>query len=409
MKNFGIKLSLFLIYFVFAALLNSVGILIERSITIYGVSKPDAAILEPFKDLSIAIMAFVVGSFLPRLGFKRAMLISLAAVFFACIGMYFGNTFWSVKLLFLATGLSFAVVKVAVFALIGYITDTKKGHSSLMSLTETVFMLGIIFMYIVFPLFFDENDQNAWLRGYILMAALISLAFVIILFSKFNIETKKSEGLVKDLSNMFKLFYKPLIWVFVAFAFLYVMTEQGIMTWLPTFNKDTLKLDAKLSAQMAVLLMVSIALGRFITGIIARKIKWIYISAVCVVLAVILVLLVLPMAANLEATEINSITDLPVVSYLFPLIGLFLAPLYPLVNSTVLSSVDKSIHSSLAGILTFFSAVGGTLGSLLIGNLFDSLGGEKVFYLSLVPFSLMFIIFFIINRLTTESISVQEI
>jgi len=191
--------------------------------------------------------------------------------------------------------------------------------------------------------------------------------------------------------------------VFVAFAFLYVMTEQGIMTWLPTFNKDTLKLDAKLSSQMAVLLMVSIALGRFLTGIIAKKVKWFYISVVCVILAVVLVLLVLPLAKNIDAIEINSLADLPVVSYLFPLIGLFLAPLYPLVNSTVLSSVEKSKHSSLAGILTFFSAVGGTLGSLLIGNLFDSFGGDKVFYLSLIPFALMFFIFFIINRLTTET------
>ena len=202
---------------------------------------------------------------------------------------------------------------------------------------------------------------------------------------------------------MLNKFTEPLIWVFVAFAFLYVMTEQGIMTWLPTFNKDTLKLDAKLSSQMAVLLMVSIALGRFLTGIIAKKVKWFYISVVCVPLAVVLVLLVLPLAKNIDAIEINSLADLPVVSYLFPLIGLFLAPLYPLVNSTVLSSVDKSKHSALAGILTFFSAIGGTLGSLLIGNLFDSLGGDKVFYLSLIPFGLMFIIFVVINRLTTET------
>ncbi len=403
MKNAGIKISLFLIYFVFAALLNSVGILIERSIEVYGVSKPDASILEPFKDLSIAIMAFLVGSFLPRLGFKKAMLISLAIVFLACIGMYFGNSFWSVKLLFLATGLSFAVVKVAVFALIGYITDSKKEHSSLMNLIETVFMLGIIFMYVVFPLFFDENNQNAWLRGYLLMAALIAIAFIIILFSKFDIKTEPSKGITHDFREMFSLFKKPLIWIFAAFAFLYVMTEQGIMTWLPTFNKDTLKLDAKLGAQMAVLLMVSIALGRFITGILAKRIKWIYISVGSVILAVILVLMVLPMAANVQSKEINSLADLPVVSYLFPLIGLFLAPLYPLINSTVLSSVDKSLHSPLAGILTFFSAVGGTLGSLLIGNLFDSLGGEKVFYLSLVPFGIMFLLFFVINKFTKET------
>ncbi len=400
MKNTGIKISLFLIYFVFAALLNSVGILISQSIEVYGVSKPDAAVLEPFKDLSIAIMAFLVGSFLPRLGFKKAMLISLAVVFFACLGMYFGNTFWSVKLLFLTTGLSFAVVKVAVFALIGYITDSKKSHSSLMNLIETVFMIGIIFMYVVFPLFFDENDPNAWLRGYLLMASLIAIAFSIILFTKFNVATEPASGIIHDFKEMFKLFKKPLIWFFVAFAFLYVMTEQGIMTWLPTFNKDTLKLGAKLGSQMTVLLMVFITLGRFITGVIAKKIPWFYISTVCVILAMVLVLLVLPLAENVETVKINSLADLPMVSYLFPLIGLFLAPLYPLINSTILTSVEKEKHSSLAGILTFFSAVGGTVGSLLIGNLFDSFGGDKVFYLSLIPFAIMFILFFVINKLT---------
>ncbi|NRB84417.1 MAG: MFS transporter [Winogradskyella sp.] len=405
MKNLGIKVSLFLIYFVFAALLNSVGILIERSIELYDVSKPDAAILEPFKDLSIAFMAFLVGSFLPKLGFKRSMLISLAVVFFACLGMYFGNSFWSVKLLFLATGLSFAVVKVAVFALIGYITDSKKSHSSLMNLIETVFMLGIIFMYIVFPLFIDENDENAWLRGYLLMAFIIAIAFIIILFSKFNIETDSSEEEKNDFKAMLKLFSKPIVWVFAAFAFFYVMTEQGIMTWLPTFNKETLKLDAKLGSQMAVLLMISIALGRFLTGILVKSIKWLYISVASVILAVILVLLVLPLAENVEVTTINSIADLPAVSYLFPLIGLFLAPLYPLINSTVLTSVDKSIHSSLAGILTFFSAVGGTVGSFLIGSLFDTLGGDKVFYLSLIPFGIILLSLFLVNRITTKIVS----
>jgi len=157
---------------------------------------------------------------------------------------------------------------------------------------------------------------------------------------------------------------------------------------------------------MAVLLMICIALGRFLTGILAKRIKWIYIAVGSVSLAVVLVLLVLPLAKNIEAKEIQSIADLPAVSYLFPLIGLFLAPLYPLINSTILTSVDKSMHSSLAGILTFFSAVGGTVGSLLIGNLFDSLGGDRVFYLSLIPLSIIFISFFIINKLTSNQVEV---
>lgn len=401
MKNFGIKLSLFLIYFVFAALLNSVGILVERSQEVYEVSKGSAAILEPFKDLSIALVSFLIGSFLPRLGYKKGMLISLGFVFLGCIGMYFGNSFLAVKLLFAVTGMSFAVVKVAVYALIGYVTDNKKDHSQLLSLIETVFMIGIIFMYVVFPLFFNDDKPDAWLNGYLLMAGLIAVSFMIILFSKFDIQVdQKGSNLGDDFRAMLQLFKNPLVWMFAIFAFFYVMTEQGIMTWLPTFNKETLHLKAQLASQVAVILMISFALGRFLTSFMVKKIKWFYIATTGLILAAVLVLLVLPMAKNVEATEISAIGDLPLVSFLFPMIGLFLAPLYPLVSSTVLSGVVKEDHSALAGILTFFSAVGGTVGSLAIGYMFDQMGGNKVFYLSLIPMAIIFLALFRLNRLT---------
>lgn len=400
MKNLGIKISLFLIYFVFAALLNSVGILVERSQEVYDVLKADAAILEPFKDLSIAIVSFIIGSFLPKIGYKNGMLLSLGIVFIGCIGMYFGNSFWAVKILFACVGMSFAVVKVSVYALIGFVTDSKKGHSQLMSLVETVFMIGIIFMYIVFPLFFDEHDENAWLRGYLLMAAIIAVSFIIILFSKFDIKVDQTKKTLKeDFTAMFKLFLSPLIWTFAIFAFFYVMTEQGIMTWLPTFNKETLHLGPKLATQMAVILMISYAVGRFVTSILVKKTKWIYIAMTGLLLAAALVLIVLPMANNISDIEVNTMADLPLVSFLFPMIGLFLAPLYPLVSSTVLSGVDKIHHSPLAGILVFFSAIGGTCGSLIIGFMFDKFGGDKVFYLSLIPMAIILITLLRLNKL----------
>lgn len=397
MKNLGIKISLFIIYFVFAALLNSVGILVERSQEVYGVAKADAAFLELFKDLSIALVSFLIGSFIPKIGYKKGLLLSLALVFFGCLGMYFGNSFWAVKILFAITGLSFAIVKVAVYALIGLVTENKDDHSQLMSYIETTFMVGIIFMYLIFPLFFSETQPNAWLNGYLLMAVLIAVSFLIILFSRFNLDTEhKKTSIAEDFTNMFSLFKTPVIWIFALFAFFYVMTEQGIMTWLPTFNKETLHLNPKLATQMAVILMASIALGRFITGLLVKKIKWIYIAVTGIILASILVLIVLPMASNVGNATVNYFKDLPLVSFLFPMIGLFLAPLYPLISSTVLSFTEKSNHSALAGILTFFSAMGGTLGSIIIGNLFDILGGNKVFYLSLIP---MFIILIVLLRL----------
>jgi hypothetical protein len=45
--------------------------------------------------------------------------------------------------------------------------------------------------------------------------------------------------------------------------------------------------------------------------------------------------------------------DVPVIAYVFPLIGFFLAPIYPLVNSFVLSATEKMFHSPMASLLVF--------------------------------------------------------
>jgi len=55
MKNLSIKLALFINYFVFAALLNSVGLLIQKSQNVYDVLPKTASLLEPAKDLTIAL------------------------------------------------------------------------------------------------------------------------------------------------------------------------------------------------------------------------------------------------------------------------------------------------------------------------------------------------------------------
>ena len=63
MKNVSIKLSLYVNYFVFAILLNSVGIVILKSQNVYGVGEIEASILEAYKDLPIAIVSFLIASF----------------------------------------------------------------------------------------------------------------------------------------------------------------------------------------------------------------------------------------------------------------------------------------------------------------------------------------------------------
>jgi len=404
MKNLGIKLALFINYFVFAALLNSVGLLIQKSQNVYGISESKASLLEPAKDLTIALVAFLIGSFLPKLGYKKGMLISYAMVFLGCFIMYFGNSFWSVILLFACTGFSFAIIKVSVMALIGVVADNESDHKSFMSYIESVFMLGIVFAYVIFPMFYSETDPNAWLNVYLILAGLIAIVFIFILFSKFDLpKAETTKSIAEDFKDMIQLMRRPLLVLFAIFAFMYVMTEQGIMSWLPTFNQKVLHLSEKLAGQMAVILMLSIAFGRFISGIIVKKIHWYIYLTVCLIAAASLVIFVLPMASDLAVTEIKNLSDVPLIGFVFPLIGLFLAPIYPLINSTILSATEKQSHSSVAGILTFFSAFGGTCGSVIIGYLFENIGGHKAFYFSLIPMTVLIIVIYFINKLNNKS------
>jgi len=400
MPNIKIKISLFLNYFVFAILLNSVGILIQKSQNRYGVDEVAASSLEAFKDLSIAIVSFFIGSFLPRIGYKKGMLVALALVFAGCLAMYWGNSFTSVRILFACVGISFAVIKISVYTLIGLVTYSEKQHESLLAAIESFFMIGIAAGFIAFPYFYSDTDPDAWLRIYLLLAGLVAVSFFILLFSKFSIQyANPGKGVKEDFLEMLKLLKRPLVIVFAVSAFMYVMTEQGIMSWMPSFNEKVLLLPEKVSIYMTIILFLSIALGRYISSLLVKKVSWYYIIVTCLIGAACMILFVLPETHHLKVGKIESLNDVPVIAYVFPLIGLFFAPIYPLVNSFVLSHTEKLLHSPMAGILVFFSAIGGTLGSRLVGYLFKNIGGQNAFYFALVPLTILLVCIFIFYRM----------
>ncbi len=404
MKKSTVKIAMYLNYFVFAILLNSVGIVILKSQANYGVDELQASILEAFKDLPIAIVSFLVASFLPRIGYKKAMLIGLGLVTFACVSMYFGNSFSAAKILFATVGVSFALIKVSVYSLIGTVTENQKEHNSLMSSIEGVFMIGIALAYFLFPAFNSDTNPDAWLNVYWLLAGISLVSFAFLFFTKFENQTEiPGVNLADDFAQMFKLFAKLLTIVFVISAFLFVMIEQGIMSWLPTFNSKVLHLPQNISIMMASILAVTLAIGRLLAGIVTKKINWIWVLSFCIAMAMLIVIFVLPKTVGLEVKEINSLGDIPIIGFAFPLVGLFIAPIYPLLNSVVLSALPQKLHSSMTGLIVVFSALGGTLGSRIIGYLFKNEGPENAFYYTLIPMSLLLISFFILKKLTSKS------
>ena len=116
MSRTRILVALALIYMLFAVLLNSVGTVILQSIVTFGVDKPTASLLEACKDLTIAASSLVVASFLPVLGYRRAMMVALGIVGGACLLMPLIPGFHTTEVLFVCVGLAFAMTKVAVYS-----------------------------------------------------------------------------------------------------------------------------------------------------------------------------------------------------------------------------------------------------------------------------------------------------
>lgn len=403
-QNFNIKVSLFLNYFVFAILLNSVGIVILKAQKVYGVDEVMASELELFKDLPIAIVSLLVAFLLPKIGYKKSMLIGLGIVIFASIGMYFGNSFLTAKLLFLAVGASFALIKVSVYSVIGLVTDNEKEHNSLMSSVEGFFMVGITFAYFLFPFFNSEVNPNTWVNVYLFIALLSLLSFLFLFFSKFEEKVELSDStLIEDFKQMGLLFIKLLTIVFLLSAFLFVMIEQAIMTWLPTFNNTVLDIPENLAIIMTSILFISSAVGRLLAGQVVKKVTWLWILLFCIVCVALMLIFVLPKAISTKISGIVSFLDIPFYGYAFPLIGLFLAPIYPLINSVILSAIPKKMHSPMAALIIVSSAIGGTVGSRIIGYLFKNIGAEYAFTYVLIPLATLTITLVVLYKLTISN------
>jgi MFS transporter, FHS family, glucose/mannose:H+ symporter len=409
MSNFRIKLSLFLNYFVFAILLNSVGTVILQVQNNFGISKGTASVLEAFKDLSIAIASFIIASQVAKIGYKRTMLIALALVSAACLMMPSLKSFTSTKLLFACVGVGFALVKVTVFSTITLVTNNDKEHLSLMSFLESFFMVGILCGNFFFGYFVDNENKTSteWFNSYYILGGLAIVAFLLLFSTKLDEspiqKAEASKSSTEDFGDMIKLIAVPLVLVFIFSAFFYVLIEQSIMSWLPTFNNDVLKLSTSLSIQMASILSASIALGRFLAGVVLRKIDWLYVLVMCLICAAIIVLVTVPLAKNVSGSPVNSLADVPMVAFLFPLIGLFLAPVYPAINSVILSNLPAHKHPAMSGLIVVFSALGGTTGSIITGHIFDAYGGPTAFYFSLLPVAILIVLLFFFKKLQTNT------
>ncbi len=410
MKYLSIKWVLFLNYLIFAILLSSVGTVILQMQRNFDVTKSNAAILEMFKDFPIAITSFLVASYLPKFGLKKAMLYSLSLTIITCILMPFSNAFWCFKLMFVVFGSSFAIIKVSVFATIGLVTNNAKEHGSFMNTLEAIFMAGVLLGNILISLLINNANPKSrdWLFIYWIVA-LISLCNLWLLYSSkldepnSNIGKSTKKNILKE---TYFLVIKTITIVFIISIFFYVMLEQSLTSWFPTFYKEVLHAPTSMSIQAGAILAGALFLGRLLSSLVLLRIKWIYFLTFCLVMVAITILFLLSISKNPQNESI-SWNNAPLVLYLFPFIGFFLAPIYPTLNSIILSSLPKDKHSSMSGLIVVFSALGGSLGSILTGYVFENFNGKIAFYFTLIPIFVIIALLFILYSITNNKLNLD--
>ena len=375
-------------YFVFAMLLNSVAPVILQSMLTFGVDKVATSTLDACKDLPIAITSLAAAAYIPRLGYRRAMMLGLGFVALACMAMPLIPGFLTTRLMFVAVGVGFALVKVSVYSSIGLLSPEPKRHASLTSLLEGLFMVGVLSTSWVFSLFIDRASPGdpVWLHVYWLLAAIAAAAALLVGFARLDesaIHVHEAEE--SPIPGMLNLLRHREVLVFLAAAFLYVLIEQQVQTWLPTFNREELKLPVTLSVQLASLYSGALACGRLSASLALRHIYWRNLLVGCLIAAACTLMLSVR-ASGAGATDWAS---LPLAAYLPAALGLFLAPIYPTICSTMLSSLPLEKHAPMTGLIVVFSALGGTSGSFVTGRIFAATDGRTAFTLGLVPMTLL--------------------
>ena len=401
MNRIRVIVALALTYALLGVMMNSVGVVILQSIRHFDATKPMGSTLEACKDLTVVAASFLVATRVPLFGFRRALTAMMVLMALTCFLVSFAGSFVMMQAMFVAIGFSFAIAKVATYATIGLLARDSGDHASITGIIEGVFMVGILAGIWLFGWFIALDDTSTgWLRIYWVLGAAFAVMSLVWIATPIDERAAAAPAGAESAhwGEMARLAVLPASVAVLAGLFFYVLIEQSVGTWLPTFNNEVLHLPPAMSVQLASIFVGASAVGRLASGVVLRRVAWLPALLGCLVCVAALVLLSLPLAHGGRPNGPVDWFHAPVAAYLFPLLGLFLAPIYPTLCSVALSALPRHRHAAMMGLIVIFSALGGTIGSFITGMVFQQLPGTLAFYFTLVPIALIALILPIIRR-----------
>lgn len=354
-----ISLPLKLTFLIFSMVLNCMGIVILQ-LSEAKITYEKLGFLESFKDLPIAFISLFAVNFISKIGTKKALILALIIVGICASVLPFVEVFWFYKVWFAIIGTCFAIGKICVFGIIRNNISDEKSLAKMMNSVEASFMIGIFVVNMGFGWLISSQYSEFWKFGFLSISLIC--AVTIFLFSKLEISEPQKvdkESIISELSK----FVNPVIITFLGVVFFIVFVEQGFNSWLPSYYKNHLKVNSFFALQATSFLALFSYAGRMATANIIQRFSLSAYYTLCISLIISVLFIIL-------GIQYFDSENSKALLFLFPVIGLFLAPLYPVINSKMIAQVNKEKTNLFTSLIVIFSSLGSSVSSIIMSLLF---------------------------------------
>ena len=306
------------------------------------------------------VSSLVSARLIRKLGTNKVAAFSTLLTAVALIGFSFSTNIWFMMLLAIPLGLGAGSIDVALNNYVALHYSAKQ-----MSFLHCFYGIGVSVSPYVLSLVI--GGENGWRNGY-RIAFLIQIAISILLLASLPVWkkvsiTEDSAGADETKSLSIRDTLKiPGVKSMCALFFLTCAIECSCSGWGSTYLVEYKNMTAEQAASVVLFYFLGMALGRFLSGVMADKLhSWKIIMMGELVLGVAVVLLAIPGPAILSSIGLF-------------MIGLGNGPLFPNFNYLAPESFGKDVSESVISLQMASAYVGILAGPLLCGLLGQNLG-----------------------------------
>jgi fucose permease len=378
----AIKALTYLMFMMFALTTESVGVIIPDVMRSYHLGMTASGAFHYAPMAAIALSGLGLGFLADRLGRKRAILLGL--LLFAANAYLFAlaDSFLAFLLLLTISGAAIGIFKTGALALIGDISHSAREHTVTMNTVEGFFGLGGIVGPAVVARLLQEGVGWKWL--YVAAGGLCTLLLAPAAGMRYPRPAPAARPVT--LAGSLRLAGQKTALGFSLACFLYVALECSIYVWLPTYLAGDPYLSPALAGWAVPVFFLLRASGRFAGAWLLDHLPWTLVLALCSGA------ILLCFAAAIAGGSVSA-------AFALPLSGLFMAPLYPTLNSKGISCFPKSEHGAAAGVILFFTCLGAAIGPLVMGAVSDAFGDAKYCFVLGTLFALLLFLGLLYNHL----------